>query len=784
MPDPTSAGPDHRIRFHHPATSWMDALPLGNGRIGAMVHAGRTRDRIALNVDTLWSGGPRTHGVPDGPAVLAEVRRLLLDEGDPAAAGTASKRLQGPNSQAYQPLGDLLVDLAGPTDGDCRRELDLTRAVATARTGAAVRTAFCSAPDDVLVVRLRGDHPLDVTVALRHPHREGWTTRPDPVTLAAGGRVPAHVPPPHPDRSEPVVYTPGEGMCFGYAVRVLAGAGTVTVDGDTLRVTGTREATLLVAAETAYQGWDRVPHDDRQRLLDAVTATLDAATAVGPDRLAARHEADHRALFDRVHLDLPGDPALDAVPTDERLARVRAGRPDPGLAATLFAYGRYLLIAASRPGGQPATLQGVWCEDVQPAWSSNHTVNVNLQMSYWAAETTNLPECHRPLLDMVDELAVSGARTARSLYDCAGWTAHHNVDLWRTSWPVGEGRDDPMWAMWPMGGLWLTLHLVDHAVFAGDDDVLVDRAWPLLRGLAAFFLDFLTPEGTGRLVSCPSTSPENTYRDPAGREVSVDVMATMDVWLLRDLFRVTLTAADRVARANGDPTARADGDLVRHVRAARDRLPEPVVGPDGRLCEWSAPVTEVDPGHRHLSHLYGLYPGTAVDPVDTPAWAAAARRSLRARLDAGGGSTGWSRAWTIGLWARLGDGVAAAEGLHELFTRYTAPNLLNLQPPATFQIDGTLGVTAAIAELLVQSHNGRLRLLPALPPTWPDGTVRGLRARGPVLVDLAWRAGRPTSATFTAAHDRTIVLALPPGVPGPSSVHVRAHVPTTLTFPR
>ncbi|BCL17926.1 alpha/beta hydrolase [Micromonospora sagamiensis] len=754
----------------------MDALPLGNGRLGAMVHAGRTRDRIALNVDTLWSGGPRSHGVPDGPATLAEVRRLLLDEGDPAAAGTASHRLQGPNSQAYQPLGDLLVDLAAPADGDCRRELDLTRAVATARTGAGpVRTAFCSAPDDVLVLRLRGDDPFDVTVGLRHPHAEGWTLHPDPVTLAAGGRVPAHVPPPHPDRSEPVVYRPGEGMCFGYAVRVLAGAGTVTADGGSLRITGTREATLLVAAETAYRGWDRVPHDDRRRLLDAVRATLDAAAAVGPYRLAARHEADHRALFGRVQLDLPGDPALDAVPTDDRLARVRAGQPDPGLAATLFAYGRYLLIAASRPGSQPATLQGVWCEDVQPAWSSNHTTNINVQMTYWAAETTNLPECHQPLLDMLDELAVSGTRTARSLYDCAGWTAHHNVDLWRTSWPVGEGRDDPMWAMWPMGGVWLTRHLVDHAAFAGDDDVLARRAWPLLRGLAAFFLDYLVPDRTGRLVSAPSTSPENTYRDPSGREVSLDVMATMDVWLLRDLFRATLAAADRAGHA--------DDDLIRRVRAVRERLPAPLVAPDGRLCEWSAPVPEADPGHRHLSHLYGLYPGTAVDPVDTPVWAAAARRSLRARLDAGGGSTGWSRAWTIGLWARLGDGAAAAEGLRELFTHHTAPNLLNLQPPATFQIDGTLGVTAAIAELLVQSHNGRLRLLPALPPDWPDGAVRGLRARGPVLVDLTWRAGRLTSATVTAAHDRTLVLTLPPGVPGPPRVHVRAHIPTTLTFP-
>ncbi|GAA3233122.1 glycoside hydrolase N-terminal domain-containing protein [Dactylosporangium siamense] len=769
MPYPSET--HRRLWYDRPARTWMEALPLGNGRLGAMVFGGVDTERVALNVDSLWSGVPRDAGVTGGPAALAAVRGHLRD-GDRVAAGAASIDLQGPNSESFQPLGDLIVRHERPRTGDYRRDLDLGRALATVTAGSGYRSvAYCSAPDGVTVVRLRADHddPLDFTVSLRHPHTDDPPPgTPGPATLLLGGRAPAHVSPPHAGRADPVRYEPGIGTRFVFGVRVVPADGSVEPAGAGLRVRGATDVTLLVAAETGYVDWDVPPHEDAARLAAAVTTTLDRAAAIPADELRERHEADHGALFDRVALRVPGGDA-DRLPTDERLRRLRDGAPDTDLAALLFDYGRYLLIASSRPGTLPANLQGVWNEEVQPSWSSNFTSNINVQMNYWPAETTNLAECHEPLFDLVERLAVSGARTVRSLYDCAGWTVHHNVDIWCTSWPVGEGEGDPMYAMWPMGGPWLVRHLVDHAEFAGADKGAA-RDWPLLRGATEFVLDFLHEDGHGRLVSSPSTSPENTFLDPAGRQVSLDVMTTMDIWLVRDLFRCTLAAQQ------------CTGDLRDRIQQALARLPEPRIGADGRLLEWSGPFPEFEPGHRHVSHLYALYPGEEIDVEDTPELAGAARRSLLGRLDADGGSTGWSRAWAICLWARLGDGAAAERSITTLLQRYTAANMYDVHPVDIFQIDGTFGATAGIAEMLVQSHRGRIRLLPALPPAWPDGSVRGLRARGPVLVDLEWRDGLLTQATLTADRDRQVALGLPDGVKGPAELTLRAGVPETVIF--
>jgi alpha-L-fucosidase 2 len=760
---------DLTLWYDKPASKWIDALPLGNGRLGAMVYGGSEagsvqHECLALNEDTLWSGKPRDGNNPDAVNHLAAIRQAVMEQQDYHLGDALCKKMQGTFGEAYQPLGNLKIDFAHAADvSGYRRELDIDSACSRTRyvvDGVEyLRESFVSAPDQLVVLRLTASkaRALNCTIGMDGPLQKSLQALPGQRLLMTG-KAAAHIG----GNGRPVTPAPvglsdepGEGMYFAAMLQAMVEGGSSTVDGARLVIANATSILIVFGAATGFRGALLAPDMPLDEVVGKARAYLDRAAGKSFSELRQRHVQDYQRLFHRASLDLGMSPSL-AQPTDARLAAF-AAKPDPALLALYFNYGRYLLISSSRPGAQPANLQGLWNDLVRPPWSSNWTANINIQMNYWPAQTCNLAECAEPLFDLIRTISHTGVRAATETYGLPGWATHHNIDLWGAANPVGEGIGDPYWANWAMSGPWLCAQAYEHYLFTGDREFLATRAYPLMKGAATFCLAWLIPDGKGRLTTCPSFSTENDFLAPDGKVAMTSAGCTMDMALIRELFGNCVAAARELG---------LDGDFASSLDQARALLLPYQIGKHGQLQEWSVDFEESSPGQRHMSHMYPLYPGREFTPRGTPGLTRATRVSLERRLAHGGAATGWSRAWAIAFWARLQDGAKAWESLTQLIGQSTSQNLFDTLPVdegPIFQIDGNFGATAAIAEMLLQSHTDSIDLLPALPAAWPEGHVRGLRARGGLTVSVRWSGGKATEARLVADQQKTFVLRAPPG---------------------
>lgn len=762
---------DLKLKYAQPAEYWEEALPLGNGQTGAMAFGGIHQERFQLNDHTLWSGYPNPGNNPEAATLLPVLRKQIFED-QYAEAEKTWRKMQGPYSARYLPLGDLWLDF-DHTEQQVKnyvRSLDIQQAIQTTTYNINnvqyTRTAFVSHPAKALIIHLTADQKGKISFKSRLSSKLKANSFTDGKELILKGQAPSYVA--HRTYfTEQIVYDDNKGLDFEARLAIKNKGGKVNMGEDYLQVIDADEVTLYLTESTSFNGFNQSPKTAGKDASKEAKQKMTYAYKADIKKLTADHIKDFRHLFDRVSFQLEGDLAKSKLMTDQRMKGFAEDPTDLHLQALYFQYGRYLLISSSRPGSRPANLQGLWNDQVQPPWGSNYTININTEMNYWLAENTNLSECHQPLLSFIEELATNGAETAKVNYGIhEGWVAHHNSDLWAKTSPVGHFEADktyyPGAFCWQMGGAWLSLHLWEHFQYTQDRVFLREKAYPLMKGAAQFMLNWLVEDPqSGFLVTAPSTSPENVYNFN-GQKYSIGKATTMDISIVRELFKAVLSAAQQLDY---------DSAFQDQVRNSMSRLYPFKVGQYGQLQEWAQDLDDPKDSHRHISHLFGLFPGTQITTGENNELFKAAKQTLEHRGDI---STGWSMAWKMNWWARMNDGNRAYSILNKSFA-FIEPeakknvqrragggiytNLFSGHPP--FQIDANFGVSAGIVEMLMQSHEGFIRILPALPTAWQTGSITGIKARGNFELNIYWENGQFKEAELISHGGKECTVVLP-----------------------